>query len=304
LLAALGNGSVLFVFIAGFLFQHNSHKFRPARFIHSKLCNVIVPYLVWSVPALVMFTWISRRPHAPDYVYHFAPLLRPAVFLATGTHLAPFWFIPMIALFYVAAPLLVWWDRHPRLHWLILPLTVVGCICSRGEFPWVNAVHYVPVYLLGMCVSHHHGRAFGTMNYGAPALAFAALALAAWQMRLEPNSPMWLNYVQKMVVSVVLLYAFWGAEQIGLDRRAGVVKRVVDRILGDLATVSFGVFFVHGYIVPVCRDAGARLNGHHRVPGTPLFLFSLIVFTVAVSCAAVALIRTLTGRYSRLLVGA
>ena len=48
----IDNGTVLFVFIAGLLFQHRSTGFKYLRYLRTKLFNVIVPYFVSSLPAL------------------------------------------------------------------------------------------------------------------------------------------------------------------------------------------------------------------------------------------------------------
>src|SRR5882762_3443553 len=40
------NGSVLFVFIAGFLFQHLSGKFEYKKYLKNKALNVVLPYLI------------------------------------------------------------------------------------------------------------------------------------------------------------------------------------------------------------------------------------------------------------------
>ena len=50
LLDLLDNGTVLFVFIAGFLFEHLSRKFEYRSYLRKKLLNVIVPYLLISAP--------------------------------------------------------------------------------------------------------------------------------------------------------------------------------------------------------------------------------------------------------------
>lgn len=54
------NGTYLFVFIAGFLFQHLLPKFETWRYYRSKLRNVVLPYLIVSIPGLI---WqFSKEP--------------------------------------------------------------------------------------------------------------------------------------------------------------------------------------------------------------------------------------------------
>ncbi len=48
-----GNGTVLFVFIAGYLFQHLSKKFEYRNYLVKKFQNIILPYFIISVPIIV-----------------------------------------------------------------------------------------------------------------------------------------------------------------------------------------------------------------------------------------------------------
>src|SRR5262245_40377254 len=52
LYSAVQNGTVPFVLIAGFLFQHLSAGFRYTSYLRRKVTNVILPYLIVSLPVL------------------------------------------------------------------------------------------------------------------------------------------------------------------------------------------------------------------------------------------------------------
>jgi fucose 4-O-acetylase-like acetyltransferase len=47
------NGTVYFVFIAGFLFQHLSKKYEYRDYLKKKFSNVILPYLIISISAVL-----------------------------------------------------------------------------------------------------------------------------------------------------------------------------------------------------------------------------------------------------------
>src|SRR5260221_3946657 len=49
----LGNATVMFVFISGFLFQHLSSRFIYRRYLKIKLERVMLPYAIISIPALL-----------------------------------------------------------------------------------------------------------------------------------------------------------------------------------------------------------------------------------------------------------
>src|SRR5688500_18071214 len=48
-----GNGTALFLFIGGFLFQHLTHRyFDFKKYLSSKFKNLILPYLIISIPLI------------------------------------------------------------------------------------------------------------------------------------------------------------------------------------------------------------------------------------------------------------
>ena len=59
------NGSVYFVFIAGFLFQFLSRKYQYNRYLEKKVKNVILPYVLVSIPAILLCIW-RDQPYYPD----------------------------------------------------------------------------------------------------------------------------------------------------------------------------------------------------------------------------------------------
>jgi hypothetical protein len=134
------NGSALFVFIAGYLFQHLSPRFEARNYYISKIKNVLIPYLLISIPAIVLFTTVMQR----NTVW--------VLFYLTGYHLAPLWFVPMITIFYVIAPALIKLDRNHYLYYMLPFFVVISLLISRGS-PSQSFLHFLSVYVLGMACS-------------------------------------------------------------------------------------------------------------------------------------------------------
>src|SRR5262245_53352265 len=68
-----GNGTVLFVFIAGYLFQHLSKKFEYKDYLIKKLQNVILPYFIVPAPIIAYRITTGDMPeyilaHHPDFL--------------------------------------------------------------------------------------------------------------------------------------------------------------------------------------------------------------------------------------------
>jgi surface polysaccharide O-acyltransferase-like enzyme len=298
---ALDYGTVLFLFIAGFLFEHLSGTFEYRGYLRRKLRNVIAPYLVTSVPAVVYVAWFTPGDgHSPWY--------RAAVMLATGVGSPDYavWFIPMIALFYLAAPLLMRFVRHPRLYWLIVPLLVFSALAHRPPELWtpVIAVYFLPVYLLGMWVSHARERIEPVVRRWWPALlaAFAAAVVVRWLWSPWHGG----EYAHGLFTGefglvdwMLLMKVLFCFALMGIMLRA-------DRVIGDrlsfLGTASFTVFFLHCYLLLAFVDGWAAL-GRGVAQGDAVSVVALTLAVVGVALAAAALVRRLAGPRSRMLIG-
>ncbi|WP_184446168.1 acyltransferase family protein [Rhodospirillum centenum] len=302
------NGTVMFVFISGFLFQHLSDRFSVRRYLGAKLRYVILPYLVVSLPALAFRIGTRSGINGlPDGIYDWNPVLQVLWFLGTGAHLGPLWFIPVIALFYLAAPALLWIDRRPALYGLLPLLLLAGSFVHRPEFnmqPLHAALHLLPAYMAGMAFSRFRDP---IQEMLAPRLVWLSalwLALVAAHVGFVENTGLvyvkeflgpdslaveW-TYFQKLLLMAVLIVGF---------RRYG--SRVPHHWFDALAVNSFAVFFIHGYLT-LTADRLVLWNGiviPGSVPGFLAFLFLVTAVSILIARA----VRLVAGRHSRLLVG-
>ncbi|MCQ9377368.1 acyltransferase [Methyloversatilis sp. XJ19-49] len=294
--------STFFMFISGFLFQHLSQRFEYRRYLWTKFLNVILPYLLLSLPAIAMFVFVTQRSGLWPGFYDMPKWQQIAMFVLTGKHLAPMWFIPLMALFYLVAPLLVWADRHARsLYWLILPLLVFSALSGRGGQygPISMFVYFLPVYLFGMVCARYRERVLDLTERALLPLSACALVLYALFVAEVPLG-FTIQTVLKPVMIPLILWALfrWGG-------RFGTK-------LDYLAEISFGIFFVHAYFIAAARLV---LAGKSDTPGTvishevllqgDLFMFVVAMFVVILgSMAFIRLAQHLFGRHSRMLVGA
>jgi len=303
------NISLPLVFVSGLLFHHLHYRYTYGSYLRRKFLHVIVPYLVVSLPAV--FIALSRNP-PPEAIYpQLAGYSRLYQFgwyyLKGGAHLNfPLWFVPMIALFYLAAPAFSACTRQPRWYWVILPFSAVSVLLHRTCFPNLDtlhsAVYFLPAYLLGMWYRQYSQTieaAFAQRRRWLRGLIVATLLLtwvldknlgnyleSGW-FTFESGLIDWL-FVQKMLLSVLLSVEirFWPAALHG--RLAGI------------GCASFAIFFLHAYLLRFAWRIG--INGH---PGSGSaawwFLLTGVIF-VSSYLAAVG-IRRITPRWSRYLIG-
>ena len=121
------NATLLFVFIAGFLFHYlNWSKFNWSVYLKKKLLYVVVPYVIVSIPIIIkkvyfdtqLLWWMDGQYNELNEVGKVFYLL------ITGRQFGPFWFIPMIVLFYLTAPLLLYLSRSKASA--VIPLIVIA----------------------------------------------------------------------------------------------------------------------------------------------------------------------------------
>jgi len=288
----ISNGSVLFVFIAGYLFQHLATKYQTKKYFVAKLKNVLLPYFLVSIPAIVIFVFFMTRDTVWQGFYDNPQWLQAFYFYITGMHLAPLWFVPMITLFYLVAPLLVYADKNKHFYWILPATIVLSCFVSRG-LPHQSFIHFFSVYLLGMFCSHYKATVNNVLNKPLllAVLAIFILFLAAFEFYYMQGTMTYVNYLQKITMSVFFL---------GLLIYLG--KKSDYKIIHTIANASFGVFFIHSYVLTTSKILIEKFWGG-KVVGS-ILLYPVVVVLVLMSCVAIIVIlQKILGSKSRYLVG-
>lgn len=288
----ISNGSVLFVFIAGYLFQHLAAKYQTKKYFVAKLKNVILPYFLVSIPAITIFIFFMTRETVWQGFYDNPQWLQAFYFYITGLHLAPLWFVPMITLFYLVAPLLVFADKNKHFYWVLPATIVLSCFVSRG-LPLQSFVHFFSVYLLGMFCSHYKDKINDILKKPPLLVVFAIfiLFLAAFEFYYMKGTMTYVNYLQKITMSVFFL---------GLLIQLG--EKADYKVIHTIANASFGVFFIHSYVLTGSKILMVKLLGD-KVAGSLLF-YPVVVIAVLMSCVGIiVIIQKILGRKSRYLVG-
>jgi surface polysaccharide O-acyltransferase-like enzyme len=290
----LCNGTVLFVFIAGYLFQHLSRRFHYGHYLKTKCLHVVLPYLIWSVPAIVYFTCMAHRGGVAPSFYEQSIPVQVATFLLTGFHVVPYWFIPMICVFYLVAPLLLALDRTPKMYLLLPLLIVLSCFVPRWEGLLHDFVHFLSVYMLGMFFSRYRREIAERFHSGGWVLGLllAAVGLAAAQYGFTTGTMGWLNLLQKLCLCVALV--LW------LPRYHLVPMRTLECVAG----LSFALYFAHAYVMMLFQRLLGFIQGaSHQLDGSLLLFVVFCALFVPVCVALVAMARRLLGRYSRSVIG-
>lgn len=299
------NSSVYFVFIAGFLFQFLSAGYQYGSYLKKKFVNVILPYLVVSIPALG-FCLIKDKPF---YIEHWfmdsfnngSVLQKTAILLLTGSHFYHFWFIPMIAVFYISAPVFIAIDKNPKFYYFLPILIFLSILVPRPDDDALilqNFVHFTSVYVLGMFCCHYRENVMKFMQKHCFQVVLAAIALIALQVALRvTDTPFqyifYFNTTSKSILSLVFMYL--------LRKYDSSFPSRTHRMMGLLADFSFGIYFLHAYIIFLYLKFLEIL----QLPSSMnLFSMLLLLSTIMVLTLGVLLIsKHFLGKRTQYLVG-
>jgi membrane-bound acyltransferase YfiQ involved in biofilm formation len=288
----ISNGSVLFVFIAGYLFQHLSEKYETKKYYLTKLKNVVLPYIIVSIPAIIVFTFILERESVWNEFYNNPIWMQIILFYMTGKHLAPLWFIPMIVIFYAIAPILINADKNASIYYFLPVFIIISCFFGRG-LPHESFVHFFSIYLLGMACSKYKTSLNPTLSKTTTLsilLSFIFL-FGILEFTTTQETMSYLNYLQKMIMSLFFLGLFYKFN-----------SKLHFKFISTIANTSFGIFFIHSYFLTAIKLIYEQL--FTKLPSGSLFGYSLVAITTLISCIyLIILIQRLFGKYSKFLIG-
>lgn len=303
-----GNGTTMFLFIGGFLFQHLTHRsFHFGKYLKQKFKVLIMPYLIISIPLIwLRLTTDFQSASLPDDFHDRSVIHQVGHFLLTGSHLPPFWFISTIILFYFTAPLLHALDNR-KFYSYVFPFIMLACLFTyRPEHnanPFLSYLHFIPVYILGMCASYFKDEILTEKSTLLYFLLFIYLAMSLAEIMGWITTPRSASF-EDVLSGTIMFNPYLFKALILCFLWLVIFYRLRERefpFLELLGNYSFGLFFIHYLFISVSRKAFEL----YRIP----FDFSVITYVIyfliilMVSVLAVYSIKKVTGRYSRYLIG-
>lgn len=305
----LDSSTILFVFIAGFLFQYlNANSFQFQEYIFKKAKHVIVPYVLISIPAVVDKLFFETDAYWMTPFYKSLSMPFQAVYLlATGKHSGPFYFIPMIAVIYCLAPLLFRFQKTKLFAW------AGGLIALLGLFTYAygyygnigeSLLYFLPVYVFGMWASYHKDKLITMNNTILISLTLFYLIVLSLEVS-QLIHPQHLNFfedkphyfttifnlskLKEITLAIILLVGFYRLQEKKIEWLT---------VLGNL---SFGIYFVHIYFINATERIMDFLNLSRLQNGVGYLVFTAGI--IALSVTAVWLVKKLFKNRSRLLIG-
>jgi probable poly-beta-1,6-N-acetyl-D-glucosamine export protein len=304
-----GNGTVLFLFIGGFLFQHlTQNQFEYKKFLEQKFLNVILPYIIISIPLIILrmntnYDSLSLPEDFQDrslwyqFFHH----------LITGSHMPPFWFISAIVLFYFSSPILHAIDTR-NFYRFGFPLVILVALFTyrpiHNANPLLAYVHFLPVYIAGMWASYNKERILGLGWKLLAPLSLVYLVLTFFDLNGNLTAVREMHF-ETIIHERILLFNFYMLKALTLTLMLLIIfYKLRDRsmpLLEILGHYSFGVFFVHYILISIARKLIEKTGV--TIDFSLITYLSFFIFVLMLSIVMVRLVKKLTGRYSRYLIG-
>ncbi len=294
----VGNGTILFLFISGYLFQHLSLKFSTKKYYLSKFKNVLLPYFIISLPIVLYFVFISPKHTMPELISQ-PQWLQVLYYYWWGLHIYTMWFIPVITLFFIAGPVFYQLDKIKSIYWLLPVLVMVSIAIPRSLFPTENFLHYLSIYVFGMFCSRYKDKVNPVVVKNSVisllSLIFVSLFLIEY-FALAPSVT--INYLQKLPAILIMLGILIKFE--AYTKHPFIVS---------IANASFGIYFVHTFVLVAFKTTSSFFNAHFLsnhytyIPGNASFLILASTGVLLVSILVVSLIKNVLGDKTFLLIG-
>ena len=301
----LQRGTLLFMFISGFLFQYLSRNFDKSIYWRKKFTNIFVPYFVVSLPIILIRVLANDNVQQMHILFsnfsNESVLTKTVDYYLTGMHLVPFWFIPMICFYYLLGPVFIKLDRDGRVYYL-LPVFIGLSLAVTRSFDLYKIhlafVHYLSIYLLGMFASRHHRKLLQLTDRVWPAVIFTAILAVAAGVVFNQQQIHYLEqflYVQKLILCWTILYILWK-----LNTRITRKKFLLSNMT-KLSDMSFGIFFLHYYFLYFIN---LKMINHEIYLAPNFTNFFLIICADIIFCIIIlSIFKQLFGKKSRYLVG-
>lgn len=312
------NGSVFFVFISGYLYNHIFYpKFNYQNFLIKKAKFVLIPYLVCSTLPIIytvfdlnnewLFNFVfvnGGRDFLPDGLIE-QPLLAILWFLVTGRAVYAYWFIPMVVIIFAISPLinyLIKFKHLPTVILLLLPISIIVHRSPQNINPLHSLVYFLPVYLLGVysSINRQDILEFLDSNYRKILLLILALGLGLIQVLVFNAAGNFsksffvitvpdVNLIQKILLCFLFIAV--------LDK----LEKTNIKSLKKTAETSFAIYFIHPFLIRPLTRLSRNLGFEFQ--GSLLTLLIATFFMVLFSIAIAQIIKLIFKKKSRYLIG-
>ncbi|WP_350314825.1 acyltransferase [Pseudoalteromonas sp. TB43-MNA-CIBAN-0091] len=306
----LSGGTILFVFISGFLFEVVFlRKFIFSKFYLSRASKLVWPYLLLSIIPICLYIHVSNPisdgyflPKSDSAISQFMiPFLK---YEATGRFMTAYWYIPFALILFLLSPLVVLiLKKDFKLK--VMLILALSCLSIFSHRPVDNMNHFhsvvffFPVYLIGAVVSQYRESLINVFRGNRfwllllLSIIFTLIQtyfgeIGSYHKPFFEFKGIDFMYLQKILLSFFffLLLEKYSKSNLFFD---------------NLANTSFAVFFIHPYLIFIFRNL--KLPSPETAFLQWIYFIALSFMFVLVSMLLALLTRKFLNEKSKYIVG-
>lgn len=300
----LSSGTILFVFISGFMFHHVYYKeFSYKKFIIKKIRILLIPYIFMSIPFIIYFTMKGS-----GFYYNIDPELSITIsirYLLTGKAVYAYWYIPFAIILFSLSPLHIKFISLKLKYQLLLTFTL--CIISiviHRPIENLNVIHsllyFSPVYIIGILVSVHYIKIVRYKYLFPVYLSISVLFLflislndqiGTYHKNLFSLNGLDFQFIHKLFFCLFLITSLNYIENIKINT------------MNKIASASFAIFFIHPYVILLLLMIKSKLD--ITLNNNWLVSITIILLTVSLSYLIAKIIKFIfrNSNNTRLIIG-
>ena len=303
---AFHDSTIYFALISGLLYSTVLAGRGWGKFYSGKLRNVLLPYVFFT---LLLTLWVRPPVVGAEFGGLFASgageyFKTVGLNLVDGGAMFHLWYMPVLAVLFLATPLIAGSLGHKQARWLVLLVVLAPLAVSRSgiDVSVQSVVYFLGVYAVGIAVGRDYDRWLAWLErnlllLGAVAilasLLFPLLGRLGFQQVGFWNPVESLHYIHKLAIAGVALV---------------LLKRWEERIprwLDLLATYAFAIYFLHAVVIVLLEFAANSYFTEHPSLVETLAMCALwLTLAIGVSVAITWVVRRIFGKRSRMIVGA
>lgn len=296
------NATIFFAVISGLLFSLILNKYTWKKFYLGKIKNVLAPYLVFSVIYAFLTGMLMVEPGSMALTVNEVLNTLP-MHIITGSSFAHMWYIPVLMMLFILTPVFNVIATNKKLLPILVFIVLAPLVVSRSwpDFAWENFVFFFGPYILGILIgNHYHKFQVLVEKYKSILWSIATISSVAliylYMIEYAPILGVKLQesigYIQKLSICFIVLNIMYRS-----DTKS-------PKILQTLGDYSFSIYFVHMFFA--ATFGFIMISSGLTQPSTSAIFFSgfiLLVLTLLVSIGFTLLIKKITGKYSRSVLG-
>ncbi|MEP2280850.1 acyltransferase [Maribacter sp.] len=280
-------GTIVFVFISGFLYHHIFYlKSKTHLFFKKRVKRLIIPYFILSIIPI-----IYKLNNQPNYWTTFIPsektgifyeyLYPTLLFLLSGEHLVAYWYIPFAILLFLCYPLhSVFIKANHKSQIIIMVVTfIISLLVQRPKMISLifiqSLVYFTPAYLFGIYCSINKVKIyffFKNKEYLFLTPFLLILIIQTYFEIVGNNSKSFFSYegIDTILPQKIFLCLFL---MIWLHR----FEENKNKFVMLLANTSFAIYFLHGYVLRLLYIIKEQLGINEFSKPILSFLISLFL---------------------------